>query len=219
MKRHATGQGSPVQVRSFGRTSLPLRELPPDVQRCDQDRPQGEAEGQVRSHRDGLSPTEGVRSSHPLHPVGLRGSVLVYRNKDRKSDPYIEKAFLKLDNQSYSLNHLHLRIPTTPRRFFYLTLKGSDYHLSFIDDPALKRRSFTLTGRTVSIAFSKEIAAIETLGEVGIDVNERNVTASDTSGDSVVFDTSNVAELKERYRVIRAKIGEGRGGTSDKPQT
>jgi len=131
----------------------------------------------------------------------------VYRNKDRKSDPYIERAFLKLDNQSYSLNHLLMRIPTTPRHFVYLTLKGSTYHLSFIDDPTLKRGSITLTGRTVSIAFSKEIAETETLGEVGIDVNERNVTASDTSGDTVVFDTSNVAELKKRYRAIRAKIG------------
>src|SRR5947209_20540147 len=52
----------------------------------------------------------------------------VYRNKDRKSDPYIERAFLNLDNQSYSLNHLLLRIATTPRRFFYHPLKGSDYH-------------------------------------------------------------------------------------------
>ena len=131
----------------------------------------------------------------------------VYRNKDRKSDPYIERAFLKLDNQSYSLNHLLMRIPTTPRHFVFLTLKGSTHHLSFIDDPTLKRGSITLTGRTVSIAFSKEIAETETLGEVGIDVNERNVTASDTSGDTVVFDTSNVAELKKRYRAIRAKIG------------
>ena len=131
----------------------------------------------------------------------------VYRNKDRKSDPYIERAFLKLDNQSYSLNHLLLRIPTTPRHFAYLTLKGSDYHLSFIDDPTLKRGSITITGRAVSIAFSKEIAEVETLGEVDIDVNERNVTASDTSGVTVSFDTSNVAELKERYRAIRAKIG------------
>jgi len=131
----------------------------------------------------------------------------VYRNKDRKSRPYIERAFLKLDNQSYSLNHLLLRIPTTPRHFVYLTLKGSDYHLSFIDDPTLKRGSITLTGRTVSIAFSKEIAETETLGEVGIDVNERNVTTSDTSGVTKVFDTSEVAEIKERYRVIRAKIG------------
>ncbi len=45
------------------------------------------------------------------------------------------------------------------------------------------------------------------MGEVGIDVNERNVTASDTSGVTRVFDTSNVAELKERYRAIRVKIG------------
>src|SRR5712692_3063633 len=131
----------------------------------------------------------------------------VYRNKDRKSPLHIERAFLKLDNQSYSLNRLLLRIPTTPRDFVYLTLKGSDYHLSFIDDSTLKRGSITVTGRTVSIAFSKESAETETLGEVGIDVNERNVTASDTSGDTVVFDTSNVAELKERYRAIRAKIG------------
>src|SRR5438309_6862191 len=131
----------------------------------------------------------------------------VYRSKDRKSVPYIERAFLKLDNQSYSLNHLLLRIPTTPRHFVYLTLQGSNYHLSFIKDPTLKRGSITLTGRTVSIAFSKEIAETETLGEVGIDVNERNVTASDTSGATTVFDTSNVAELEERYRWIRAKIG------------
>src|SRR5438445_10630379 len=131
----------------------------------------------------------------------------VYRNKGRKSDPYIERAFLKLDNQSYSLNHLLLRIPTTPRHFVYLTLQGSNYHLSFINDPTLKRGSVTLTSRTVSIAFSKGIAETETLGEVGVDVNERNVTASDTSDVTTVFDTSNVAELKERCRAIKAKIG------------
>src|SRR5439155_22055067 len=113
----------------------------------------------------------------------------VYRNRNRKSCPYIRSAFLKMDNQTYSLNHLLLRIPTTPRHFVYLTLQGSDYHLSFIDDPALKRGSITLTGRTVSIAFSKETVGMETLGEVGIDVNERNVTASDTSGDTFAFDT------------------------------
>ena len=130
----------------------------------------------------------------------------VYRNKGRKSHPYIERAFLKLDNQSYSLNHLLLRIPTTPRHFVYLTLQGSNYHLSFIDDPTLKRGSITLTGRAVSIAFWKEISEMETQGEVGVDLNERNVTASDTSG-TTVFDTSDVAELKERYRAIRARVG------------
>ena len=39
----------------------------------------------------------------------------VYRNnRDRRSQPYIGRAFLKLDNQSYSLNHLLLRIPNHP---------------------------------------------------------------------------------------------------------
>src|SRR3989449_2465532 len=132
----------------------------------------------------------------------------VYRNnRDRRSQPYIGRAFLKLDKQSYSLNHLLLRIPTTPRHFVYLTLRGSDYHLSVIDDPTLKRASITVTGRAVNIAFSKEIVENETLGKVGIDVNERNVTASDTSGVATALDTSNVAELKERYKAIRAKIG------------
>ncbi len=131
----------------------------------------------------------------------------VYRNKSRKSDPYVKEAFLKLDSQTYSLKHLLLRIPTTPRHFIYLILQGSNYHLSFIDDPTLKRGSLTITGRTAVIAFSKEIAEIEPLGNVGVDVNERNVTVSDSSGRSIKYDTSEVAEIKERYREIRAKVG------------
>ena len=137
-----------------------------------------------------------------------------YRNKNRKSNPYIERAFLKLDNQSYRLNHLLLRIPSHATGkgyasdYIYLTLQGSNYHLSFIDGASLKRGSVTITGRTVVIAFSKEIAEIEPRGQIGIDVNEKNVTCSDTNGKTVVEDSSKIAETKERYRVIRAKIGQ-----------
>ena len=66
----------------------------------------------------------------------------------------------------------------------------------------------TITDRTVSLAFSKEVAVGESVGSIGIDVNERNVTTSDTLGETNVHDTSKVAEIKERYRAIRAKIGE-----------
>ena len=131
----------------------------------------------------------------------------VYRNRNRKSCPYIRSAFLKLDNQTYSLNHLLLRIPTTPRHFIYLTLQGSDYHLSFMDDPTLKRGSITITGHAVIVSFSKGISEVEPLGYVGIDLNERNVTVSDSLGNTTVHPTSEVAEIKERYREIRAKIG------------
>jgi putative transposase len=58
----------------------------------------------------------------------------------------------------------------------------------------------------VSLTFSKE-AVVEPLGSIGIDFNERNVTVSDSLGETSVHDTSRVAEIKERYRAIRAKIG------------
>src|SRR4029077_10262544 len=68
-----------------------------------------------------------------------------HKNRNRKSDPYIRKRFIKVDRQSYKLNHLILRIPTRPRRFIYLTMHASNYHLSLLDDPSLMRGSITLT--------------------------------------------------------------------------
>ena len=62
-----------------------------------------------------------------------------YSNKDRKANPYVKRAFLKITSQSYRLDHLILRIPTKrPRDYIYLTLQASDYHLSLIDDPTLR---------------------------------------------------------------------------------
>jgi putative transposase len=131
----------------------------------------------------------------------------VYRNNNRKCVPRIRKAFLKLDNQSYQLNHLLLRIPASPRHFIFLTLEGSDYHVSFIDDPSLKRGSITVTERSVSIAFSKMVPVLEPLGYVGVDVNEKNVTISSTNGYNCKFtEPGEVVEIKERYRGIRAEI-------------
>jgi putative transposase len=132
----------------------------------------------------------------------------VYRNKKRNLVPHITKAFLKLDSQSYKLQHLLLRIPVTPRNFIFLTLKGSDYHTSFIDDPGLKKGSITITDHTVNIAFSKQVTLIEPSGYVGMDINERNVTISSTDGYECTFTSlAEVAEIKERYREVRAKIG------------
>jgi len=131
-----------------------------------------------------------------------------YRNEKRKSAPYVKRAFMKLDNQSYALNHLILRIPIRPRRFVYLTLHASNYHLSFIDDLTMKRGSITLTESKVVICFSKQVRGIEPRGQIGIDVNERNITWSDSAGAVQREDTSEVVELKELYRGIRAKISE-----------
>ena len=131
-----------------------------------------------------------------------------FKNPRRRSDPYIRRPFLKLDSQTYSLDHLILRIPTKPRHYIYLTLHASNHQLSFVDDPLLKRGSITLTDSALAIAFTKNVPDIEARGRIGIDVNERNVTWSDSSGLVGREDTSVVAELKERYKAIRAKIAE-----------
>jgi len=131
----------------------------------------------------------------------------VYRNKQRKAVPYIRRAFLKLDNQSYRLDHLLLRVPMTPRNFVFLVLQGSEYHTSLVDDPALKRGSVTVTPDKVVIALSKEIRPFEPTGFIGMDANERNAAVSATNGWCKRFDElGEVAEIKERYRETRAKI-------------
>jgi putative transposase len=132
----------------------------------------------------------------------------VYKNKNRKKAPYIKRAFLKLDNQSYRINHLLLRIPATPREHIFLTLQGSSYHLSYLDDQELKMGSVTINERSVVIAFSKTVSVIEPLGFIGLDVNEKNISISSTKGREESFTKlGEVEEIKERYREIRVKLG------------
>ena len=131
----------------------------------------------------------------------------VFTNKNRKSVPQIKKPFLKLDNQTYQLNHVILRIPTTPRNFVFLTLRGSDHHTSLVDDPALKRGSVTITPGKVSLALSKEVQPFMPLGHIGIDTNEKNATVSSTDGWYDQFtELGESVEIKERYKQIRADI-------------
>jgi putative transposase len=131
----------------------------------------------------------------------------VYRNKNRRSDPYVKRTFLKLTNQSYCLNHLILRIPAQPRHFIYLALQASEYHLSFIEDPSFKKGSITLVEGTASISLSKEIEVLQIKGLMGVDVNERNVTTSDSLGGTRTYNISQVPEIRERYKETRARIG------------
>ena len=146
----------------------------------------------------------GLHSHYILSACELAYSA--YRNKNRKSRPYFKRPSLKLDRSSYVLNHLILRILTRPRHYIYLTLQASDFQLSLVENPALRVGSVTVTECSVSIAISKDNATISPLGQIGIDVNERNVTWSDSSGTTKTVEMSEVAEIQECYREIRAKI-------------
>lgn len=147
----------------------------------------------------------GLQSHYALSACEVAYSAI--KNKKRKSNPYFKKSFLKLDNQTYRLNHMLVRIPSAPRQFIFLTLEGSRYHLSLADDPTVAKGSITITDREVSISLSKVVVPVNSSGGVGVDINERNVTTSNTLGFSTVFDISDVAEIRARYVEIRAKIG------------
>ncbi len=84
-----------------------------------------------------------------------------YRNKNRRSRPFVRRNFIKITNRSYVLNHLILRIPTRPRHFIHLTLQASSYQLSFLENPAVKRGSITITSSAANIAVSKNTPTVE----------------------------------------------------------
>ena len=137
----------------------------------------------------------------------------IYRNKHPKSTPYLKRAFLKLDNQSYRLNHILLRIPFHAvgkghhSDYILIVLRSTRHGVSFVDDASLKRGSVTVTPSSVVIAFSKEVEPFEPSGFMGVDINERNATAVATDGWARRFDElAEVAEIKERYKEIRAGV-------------
>jgi len=132
----------------------------------------------------------------------------VFRNKHRKRDPYVRKPFLKLYPQTYSLNHLILRISARPRQFIYIILQSSNYLSAFMADPSLKRGSVTITPESLNFAFSKEIEERQTLGNIGIDVNEKNLTWTDSSGLTRREDLAEIVDIQERYKFLRARIAE-----------
>jgi putative transposase len=121
------------------------------------------------------------------------------RNRKWKKRPYARHLFLKLDNQTYRLNYMLLRVPTTPRNFLVIPLN----QLSFLRDPSLKRGSITLTDATVVLAVRKTARVVEPLRKpVALDINEKNVTSSDGER----YDLSKIASIRHQYSRIRASI-------------
>jgi len=125
------------------------------------------------------------------------------RNRKWRKCPYARRLFLKLDSQTYRLDYMLLRIPTTPKHFITIPLKGGDYQLSFLCNSSLKRGSITLTESTLVLAVSKTASVVEPLRKsIAYDINEKNITSSD--GEQI--DLSHVAQIKHQYSRIRASI-------------
>lgn len=91
---------------------------------------------------------------------------IIKKHKKWYRKPYAKRLMLKLDNQTYQLNYMLLKIPIKPRDLILMPLKGGEYQFSFLRDATLKRGSITITPSTVIVAFSKETAELEPLRKV-----------------------------------------------------
>jgi len=128
------------------------------------------------------------------------------RNRKRRKTPYIRRAFLKLDNQTFKIENGTLRIPMKPRQFIYIPLKMGDYQRRFLSDPTLKMGSVTITASKVVLAFVKTAEVIEPMGYVAIDTNERSIDLADSNGKLRRYDISELQRIHHVYFEKRRRI-------------
>ena len=121
--------------------------------------------------------------------------------------PTAKHLMVKLDSESYWVNHLLLRMPTKPGEYLIIQLRGGDYQLSRLNDPSLKRGPVTITPTNVAIALSKDVVAAVPLGAVAYDVNLRNIVGVATSRTTpLLLDTSKIPRIIDQYREIVSKF-------------
>ena len=82
-----------------------------------------------------------------------------------------------------------------------LTIPLNDYVLKKIKDAEI--RSVTVSARTVSICFSKEVQPIECSQILGIDCNLENVTLAG-NGFTRKFDMQEIGQMKQKYREVKS---------------
>jgi len=126
--------------------------------------------------------------------------------RKNKKLAYVRKPHLKLDNQTFKIVDGNLRIPVKPREFLYIPLQIRDYHQKLLNDATLKMGSVTITLNTITIAFSKDVRAIEPFGIVAFDTNEKSLVGIDTNGNHLHANLSKIATIQHTYRLKRARI-------------
>ncbi len=132
----------------------------------------------------------------------------ILRNHRRRNRaPFAKHLFLKLDSESYKLEHSSLRIPTKPRQFVFIPLRWGEYQSSFLRNPALKRGSLTITSSgTVAISFSRIVQPITTHNKVAFDTNTRSLVGVSTDETIVNYDLSRTIRIRDMYCKIRASV-------------
>ena len=125
------------------------------------------------------------------------------KNPDAKL-PYMKKAMLELDCQFYCIRDDDdggggggaIRISLCLGEYIHIPLQR--HMLERIN--GMKTGSIRITPGRLYISYSKIVKpAAEPSGWVGLDLNEENITAHDSLGNTTVFDIGRIRKAREKY--------------------
>ena len=131
----------------------------------------------------------------------LRQHRTVLKKNPNAKLPYMKKAMLELDCQFYCIRDGDdddgvIRIPLCLGEYIHIPLQR--HMLERIN--GMKTGSIRITPGRLYISYSKIVKPVaEPSGWVGLDLNEENITAHDSLGNTTVFDIGRIRKAREKY--------------------
>ena len=131
----------------------------------------------------------------------LRQHRTVLKKNPNAKLPYMKKDMLELDCQFYCIRDDGgddgvIRIPLCLGEYIHIPLQR--HMLERIN--GMKTGSIRITPGRLYISYSKIVKPVaEPSGWVGLDLNEENITAHDSLGNTTVFDIGRIRKAREKY--------------------
>lgn len=149
----------------------------------------------------------GLHTWYSLYAVSVAAGILknyrcALREGRDERRPRARKLMAEIGSQAFKIEGGRLRIPIQPRKYEFIELDG--HTRTALSDLAFKMGSVTLTARTFSISFSKEVTEIEPMGYAGIDGNVDNLTLATSVGEIRSYDLSEATAIKSSYRAVKS---------------
>ncbi len=136
----------------------------------------------------------------------------------RSSVPYMRKLMLKAENQSYRLDREtgRLRIPVRGTEGVQLQLPLSEWHRSFLSDPAWGLGSLTVVpGKIILVVRREAPKAYEPEGAIALDTNEDSldgVVASDEGMVPAMLPLGGVRQIQQTHFRRRRRLAAKKAG-------
>jgi hypothetical protein len=148
-----------------------------------------------------------VATCYRLTAISRAAGILrTYRKALRKNNPTKRPFAAKLmltDCYGFRTQGRKLRLTIGTRVYAYIEL--NPHTLAAIQGHAA--RSITLTAKSLSMAYSKEVEEMQASGVLGIDRNLDNVTvAYGDDGSTRRFDLSKATQIKQAYRLVTRRF-------------